>query len=108
MSQRRKRWGAGTASLVLASTMAVSASALTSSAASAAPAAAGDDSAQSVIVVLKDQLAGTPADATHIKSRKDKANAAQHAVLGRLSGVQPTKLRNYTSVNGFAATVTAT
>lgn len=111
MSQRftsrgRTRWGAGTAALLLTTTMAVSAQALTSSAAYSAPTASGDDSPQSVIVVLKDQLTGTPADAAHLGARKSKATAAQHDVLKKLAGATPTKLRNYTSVNGFAATVT--
>src|SRR2546429_471205 len=70
MSERRKRWGAGTAALVLSSTMAVSAQALTSSTAFSAPTVSGDDTPEAVIVVLKDQLAGTPADTRHTAPRK--------------------------------------
>jgi hypothetical protein len=106
MSLWRKRWGAGCAALLLTATVAVSVQAVTSSTAFSAPTGAGDNAPQSVIVVLKDQLTGTPADAAHMSARRSAAHDAQHAVLTRLSGAAATKVKDYTSVNGFAATVT--
>jgi hypothetical protein len=94
---------------VLAAGIAMSAQILlsTSSADATETAAAGDATdSQPVIVVLRDQIAAAPANAQHMADRRSRATSAQHSVLGRLSGAKPSKVRNYTSVNGFAATVT--
>ena len=40
---------------------------------------------ESVIVVLHDQLTATPADRSHVSSRRAQATNAQNAVLSRLS-----------------------
>lgn len=71
-----------------------------------ASAAADAGSTQSVIVVLKDQLTTTPADAAHIGSRRTGAHHAQAQVLARLGG-SAKNVVNYTVGNAFSATVTA-
>ncbi len=69
-----------------------------------APAASGGP--ESVIVVLKDQLADQPADPQHVGSRRSLAKSAQSKVLDRLSGAKPTSVINFTLGNAFSATVT--
>ncbi len=102
------RWGAGTAAALLAATVGASMGTLSGSAAMAAPPADSTAAAsQAVIVILKDQLSDTPPDAGHMADRRSRAGSAQRSVMGHLSGAKPSKVRNYTSVNGFAATVTA-
>ncbi len=75
------------------------------SAAPSTPSASG--SSESVIVVLKDQLGSTPATATHLSARRDRAHAAQSAVLARLTGAKPAHVQKYTVGNAFSATVTS-
>ena len=61
---------------------------------------------RSVIVVLRDQLAATPADAAHVGLRRLQANSQQNAVLARhSSGSAITVAARYTIANAFAATV---
>ncbi|HTZ43165.1 MAG TPA: S8 family serine peptidase [Jatrophihabitans sp.] len=77
-------------------------------AALAAPAAA--PAAESVIVVLHDQLTSTPATRAHVSARHARATDDQNAVLGRLAkrgGAKPAKVQHYTAANAFSATVTA-
>src|SRR5690349_3976013 len=104
-----KKWAAGGAAVVLAGGIAMSTQILLSagSADATETAAAGDATdSQPVIVVLRDQIPAAPANAQHMADRRSRATSAQRSVLGRLSGAKPSKVRNYTSVNGFAATVT--
>lgn len=73
-------------------------------------AAAGPDTApastEPVIVVLADQLADAPADRSHVAERGQRARSSQTAVLSRLAGRTPTKVKNFTLGNAFSATVT--
>jgi hypothetical protein len=71
------------------------------------PASAAANGSQSVIVVLKDQLRGEPANRAHVGARKTATRQAQDAVLASLRGAKPTHVINYTVGNAFAATVTA-
>jgi hypothetical protein len=75
--------------------------------ATAAPAATTGSGAQSVIVLLKDQLADTPASKSDSSNRRNRAKSAQDTVLGRLAGATPAKVEHFTLGNAFAATVTA-
>jgi hypothetical protein len=74
----------------------------------AAPVAA--QSSQSVIVVLHNQLASTPASRSQVGIRRAATASEQDAVLGRLEqrgGAKPSKITHYTAANAFSATVTA-
>jgi hypothetical protein len=71
---------------------------------SPAPASGGS---QKVIVVLRDQLSGTPASKKNMAPRRAKARSAQDAVLGDLAGAAPTHVKHYSLGNAFAATVSA-
>ncbi len=83
-----------------------------SGAAAAAPAAAtASTAAQSVIVVLHDQLTSTPPDRTHVNARRAQALSDQNAVLGRLTsrgGSAPSKVTHYVSANALSLTVSPT
>lgn len=70
------------------------------------PAAAAGSGTDQVIVLLADQLAGTPATAGDSKGRQAAATGSQDAVLSRLAGPAPTDVRHYGLGNAFAATVT--
>ena len=61
---------------------------------------------ESVIVVLRDQLHGQPANRSHVSARRSAAHLAQSRVLRKLSGPAPTHVINYTLGNAFSATVT--
>jgi hypothetical protein len=74
--------------------------------AAAAPAATASGT-ESVIVVLKDQLATLPATRTRVSARRGAAHSAQATVLARLRGAKPTQVVNYTVGNAFSATVSA-
>jgi hypothetical protein len=63
--------------------------------------------AQSVIVVLNDQLAATPPTKADSTRRRNQATASQDTVLGRLAGAAPTKVKHFALGNAFSATVTA-
>jgi len=79
------------------------------SAAVAAPTATAAGNAESVIVVLHDQLTSTPANKTHVSARRAQATNDQNAVLSRLTqrgGARPSKVQHYTAANAFSATVT--
>jgi hypothetical protein len=69
-------------------------------------ASTGSSASESVIVVLKDQLADTPATSAHLSARRASARQGQQAVLGRLGGGAATHVQNYTVGNAFSATVT--
>jgi hypothetical protein len=58
-----------------------------------------------VVVVLKDQLATTPAGRTHGTHRTSLAQQAQQSVLTHLPGAKPGRLRQFSVGNAFAATV---
>ena len=79
-------------------------------AATAGPAPAApsptSSSTEKVIVVLRNQLGSTPANKTHIASRRQAAQASQQAVLSRLAGPAPASLKHFTVGNAFSATVT--
>src|ERR1044072_386256 len=95
----RPAWG-GAGGLVLACVVQLT----TGQVANSAPAPAG--APQSVIVVLADQLADAPprnADSSH---RHSRATPTQDAVLGRLAGAKPAKVKHFTLGNAFSATVT--
>jgi hypothetical protein len=75
----------------------------------AAPTSASSSAAESVIVVLHDQLAATPATKAHVSARRTQATNLQNAVLNRLSqrgGAKPSKVEHYTTANAFSATMT--
>jgi Subtilase family/Peptidase inhibitor I9 len=77
-------------------------------AASAAPTATGGGSGQqAVIVLLKDQLPGSPPTKGDSTTRRDQATGAQDTVLNRLAGAKPGKVKHFSLGNAFAATVTA-
>ena len=80
------------------------------SSANAAPTASATDAAnasQKVIVVLRDQLASTPASKKNMAPRRARATSSQDAVLRRLSGARPAHVTHFALGNAFAATVTA-
>src|SRR5690349_5724985 len=104
---RSGRWGAGATAVLLAATVGGTMGSLAGSATQAAPADNTSTASQAVIVILKDQLSDAPPDVAHLSSRRSRAGAAQQSVMGHLSGAKPSKVRSYTAVNGFAATVTA-
>ena len=68
------------------------------------PAAAANAS-QNVIVVLRDQLASTPASKHDMSPRRARATSAQDAVLSRLTGTAPTHVKHFALGNAFSATV---
>src|SRR5437762_8036306 len=104
---RTGRWGAGTAAVLFAATVGASMGTLSASTSLAAPAGSAGTADQAVIVILKDQLPDTPADAGHMADRRSRTGSAQRSVMGHLGGTKPSKVRSYSAVNGFAATVTA-
>lgn len=73
--------------------------------ANSAPAPAG--APQSVIVVLADQLADAPAAKADSGHRHSRATTTQDAVLARLGGPAPAKVKHFTLGNAFSATVTS-
>lgn len=75
-------------------------------AAAAQPAAGSGTEPAPVIVLLKDQLPGAPPTKGDSSTRRSRAQSAQDAVLGRLAGAKPTKVKHFTLGNAFAATVT--
>ena len=93
-----------TASLTAAVT-AVGLTATGSPALGATRAATGGD--QSVIVVLRDQLAATPSTKARLGARAAAGRSSQAAVLHRLTGPKPAHLQQFALVNAFSATVTA-
>ena len=75
-------------------------------AAPGAPAAAASSASQKVIVVLRDQLASTPANKHDMSPRRAKAVGSQNAVLSRLTGGSPSNVKHFSLGNAFSATVT--
>jgi len=61
---------------------------------------------QNVIVVLRDQLASTPANKNDMSSRRNRATSTQNAVLQRLAGSAPKNVKHFSLGNAFSATVT--
>src|SRR6478609_5330212 len=79
------------------------------SSANAAPTPSATNAAnasQNVIVVLRDQLASTPASKRDMSPRRARATSAQDAVLSRLTGAGPTRVKHFALGNAFSATVT--
>src|SRR5690242_3563677 len=74
---RSRRWTAGGTAALL--TVTISAATMPAAATAAAPRSAVAD--QRVIVLLRDQLAGTPTDPAHLAARRRLADASQRAVL---------------------------
>ena len=74
------------------------------SAAHAAHAKAAAQKSEAVIVVLRDQLAKTPARRSALSARTSAGRVSQSAVLHRLAGPKPQHLKQYGLVNAFAAT----
>src|ERR1700754_2990826 len=94
------------------SALAIAAATAVALAGAAGPTAFAQSSAaasgsQKGIVLLKDQLPGTPAAKGDSSNRRNHAKSAQDSVLGRLAGAKPTKVTHFTLGNAFAATVTA-
>jgi hypothetical protein len=80
---------------------------LAAQAATAQPAASTGSESQSVIVLLRDQLAGAPPTRADSSNRRNRAKSAQDTVLGRLAGAAPSKVKHFTLGNAFSATMTA-
>ncbi|MCW2541515.1 MAG: hypothetical protein JWN95_3240 [Frankiales bacterium] len=78
-----------------------------SGASAATGATTATSGSQSVIVLLRDQLASVPANKAHISQRKTRATSDQNTVLGSLSGAKPTKLKHFAAANAFSVTVTS-
>ena len=76
-----------------------------SSAGAAAP-ASGSATAEKVIVLLRDQLASTPATRQGMAARTSRAMQGQDAVLRGLPGAAPSHVRHFALANAFAATMT--
>ena len=77
--------------------------------ATAAPTVANGSAAESVIVLLHDQLTATPANRAHVNARRAAATSSQDSVLSRLSkrgGAKVSKVQHYTTANAFSATMT--
>ncbi|MEO7060885.1 MAG: S8 family serine peptidase [Lapillicoccus sp.] len=72
----------------------------------AAAGPAATSAPQKVIVMLQDQLPGSPPSKTATATRRAAAASSQDAVLRRLAGPAPTHVMHYSLANGFAATVT--
>lgn len=103
---RARRGRIAVASTSVAAT-ALLATAVAGLSAPTAGAATTDTSArQKVIVVLRDQLAGAPADRAHLAQRAGLAQRAQDGVLSRLAGPAARSLVHYTTGNAFAASIT--
>lgn len=91
-------------------TLSVAVAIATVTAGVAGPTAAAQPAAtdpQPVIVLLKDQLPGAPPTKGDSSNRRGRAQSAQDAVLGRLAGAKPSRVKHFTLGNAFAATVTA-
>jgi hypothetical protein len=68
---------------------------------------APDNTPESVIVQLANQLPGTPPDQAHLAQRASAAHAAEAAVLAGLAGAAPTNVKYFSLGDAFSATVTA-
>jgi len=71
-----------------------------------APAEPAGSVPQKAIVVMQDQLAGTPADADHAAARAAAAKGSQDAVLQALPGGAPADVQHFTVGNAFTAILT--
>ena len=91
------------ASVVLA--MGTSANGAPAIAASGTTAIAKGGTPVPVIVVLKDQLAATPADAGHLGARKQQAAASQAPLIALAKSAGATRISSFVLGNAFAATV---
>ncbi|MDH6139204.1 MULTISPECIES: S8 family serine peptidase [Kitasatospora] len=58
-----------------------------------------------VIVILKDQLTNSPADAGHLDARKKEANQAQAPLLAKVRANGGTNVKSFVVGNAFSATV---
>jgi subtilisin family serine protease len=91
-----------TAAVITAISMA---GASTANAAPTGTPAAATNAPQNVIVVLRDQLASTPASKRDISPRRARATLTQDAVLKRLIGAAPSNVKHFALGNAFSATV---
>ena len=93
--------------LIAVVTAAISLAGVSSANAAPTPSATNAANAsQNVIVVLRDQLASTPASKRDMSPRRARATSAQDAVLSRLTGTAPTRVKHFALGNAFSATVT--
>ena len=102
---RRTLLVTGVTTAVIAATLGVGATSSQAADTPAAPQSAGPP--QAVIVLLKDQLPATPADAAHVGRRSTDAMRQQQAVLNRLAGPAPSNVKHYGVGNAFALRATA-
>ncbi|WP_329568645.1 peptidase [Kitasatospora sp. NBC_01266] len=58
-----------------------------------------------VIVILKDQLSSTPADAAHLDARKKQAGTDQAPLLAKVKAAGGTNVKSFVVGNAFSATV---
>ncbi|MER7752543.1 S8 family serine peptidase [Kitasatospora sp. NPDC097643] len=72
---------------------------------SAAPVASADGPPVPVIVILKDQIADSPADSGHLGARKQKAANAQAPLLDKVRAGGGTNIKTFVVGNAFSATV---
>jgi hypothetical protein len=72
----------------------------------ATPRASGSSATERVIVVLRNQLASTPAMRSTMAARTKLANGSQDSVLASLTGRTPSKVVHLSLGNAFVATVT--
>jgi subtilisin family serine protease len=104
---RHNRTRIGILALVAGVTASLAATLPTAAAAPAPPPTGSAGAAHKVIVVLRDQLASTPADKKNMTARSGKARSAQNGVLGALAGTAPSHVKHFALGNAFSATVTA-
>lgn len=108
MSARRSRWSVLVPSAVGATAL-TAVLALAGGPAQAAPAEPGTAPSGSVIVVLRDQLSGTPAARNRMAPRQAAARASQDAVVDHVAAQTagtPADVVHYAAANAFSATVT--
>jgi hypothetical protein len=92
--------------LAVAAVLGVAMTGASSAVATAKPAVPAGSDAQSVIVLLNDQLPSAPASKADSSDRHTRAMGSQNTVLSHLTGAAPTKVKHFTLGNAFAATVT--
>jgi hypothetical protein len=68
---------------------------------------APDNTPESVIVQLSNQLTSTPPDQAHLSQRASAAHTDEAAVIARLAGAAPTNVKYFSLGDAFSATVTA-
>ncbi|AUG77880.1 peptidase [Kitasatospora sp. MMS16-BH015] len=106
---RRHRPPRAAATLAVAAAMAVAPGATAWSAptlpAPSTAATADGGAPAPVIVILGDQLPGTPADAAHLNTRRQQAVSAQAPLLAAVKAAGGTDVKSFVVGNAFSATV---